>query len=65
MEGEHYEVWVTLEKWQDDNKVNDVDSCLIGEVKTKEECGQLFMAAQDVSIVVKSHLEPMLKTLTP
>lgn len=62
---EEYQVWITLEKWQDENKINDVETCLVGEVKTEEEGMQLFMAAQDVSLAVKSHLEPMLKTLAP
>ena len=60
-----YQVWVTLEEWRDDNKIDDVETCMIGEVKTEAEGRQLFMAVQDVSLAVKSHLEPMLKTLEP
>jgi len=60
---ETYQIWVTLENWQNDNKTNDVETCLVGTVRTEEEGRQLFMAAQDVSMAVKSHLEPMLITL--
>jgi hypothetical protein len=62
---ETYQVWVVLESWSGDTKLDGIEHCLIGEVKTEEEGRQLFMAAQDMSIAVKSHLEPMLKTLKP
>lgn len=58
-----YQVWVTLEKWQDENKICDIETCLVGTIKTEEEGRQLFIAAQDVSLAIKSSLEPMLKTL--
>lgn len=54
---EIYQVWVTLEKWQGDDKICDVETCLVGEAKTEEEGRQLFMLAQDVSLAVKTHLE--------
>ena len=60
-----FQVWVTLEKWQADNKIDDVETCLVGEVGTEEEGKQLFMASQGVSIAIKNHLEPMLETLKP
>jgi len=58
----HFEVWVTLEEWDDnDNKIRDVENCLIGKVQDEDSGRQVFMTVQDLGLCVKYHLSPMIK----
>ena len=52
IEMEHYEVWVTLEKWDGDSKLEDVETCKIGNVNDEDGARQLFEAAQTMAMAV-------------
>ncbi|MDD5457851.1 MAG: hypothetical protein PHF37_00435 [Phycisphaerae bacterium] len=51
-----YPVWITIEEWDNDQKICDTDSCKLGESESRDEAMILFDAAQDVSIAIKPHL---------
>ena len=37
MDGKHYQVWVTIEKWDYDTKINDVETTLMGSSKSEDD----------------------------
>lgn len=61
MTGEHYEVWITLEKWDGDSKIDDVETCKLGNVKDESNARQLFEATQEISMAQLNHLDPAIK----
>lgn len=44
MAKEHYEVWITLEKWDGDSKIDDVITTSMGNIKNLNQAKQAFQA---------------------
>lgn len=60
-EEEHFEVWVMLERWNGDEKLEEVDTCKVGNVDDENGAKQLFDAAQSMSMAVVPHLDHIIK----
>lgn len=54
---EHFEVWVMLEKWKGDDKLEEVETCKVGNVVDEDGGRELFDAAQTMSMSVRSLIE--------
>jgi len=52
-----YEVWVTLEEWDGDNKIEDVVTCLVGTVPDDERGRQLFIPVQEAALAARQRVE--------
>ena len=61
MEQEHYEIWVTLEKWDGDSKLEDIETCKIGNVDDADGARQLFSLSQDVAMAARPHIDLTVK----
>lgn len=61
MAKEHYEVWITLEKWDGDSKIDDVITTSMGNIKNLNQAKQAFQAFKEVAFAVKPHLNPKIK----
>ena len=46
----HYEVWVTLEKWDGDSKLEDIETCKIGNANLEGVARRLFNVVQTSAI---------------
>ncbi|HUW17667.1 MAG TPA: hypothetical protein VMW16_00010 [Sedimentisphaerales bacterium] len=49
---EHYEVWVTLEKWNGDEKVEDCETTKIANVKTQADATVIWELCEAASLAV-------------
>lgn len=58
---EHYEIWISLEKWEGDSKIDDVETVKLGNVDDKDGARQLFEMAQDLCFAVKPHIDSNVK----
>jgi len=51
-----YQVWITVEQWENDEKIVDVDSCKLTESASEQEARILFDSTQAVSLAMKPYL---------
>jgi len=58
---EHYEVWVMLEKFDGDEKLEEVETCKVGNVDDEDGARQLFDAAQAMSMAVVPLIDSVVK----
>ncbi|KKN18100.1 hypothetical protein LCGC14_0959070 [marine sediment metagenome] len=58
---EHYEVWVMLERWKGDSKLEEVETCKVGNVVDEDGGRELFDAAQTMSMSVRNLIESTVK----
>ena len=42
-----YEIWLTLELWEGDDKISDFESCKVMEDKDEDNIGSAFIELQD------------------
>lgn len=49
MAQEKYQVWIILEKWNDDDKVCDVETCLLSETPDEGQARAAFEDAQTLT----------------
>ena len=54
---EHYEVWVTLEKWDGDSKVEDVQTTKIFQNASEENAELIWSLSESVSIAAKEAID--------
>jgi hypothetical protein len=51
-----YQVWVTLEEWDGENKICDTESSCIGELGNEDEGRQAFQATEALGLAVKDFI---------
>jgi hypothetical protein len=56
---ERYEVWVTLEKWDGDDKIEDVQTTKIFENASEENAELIWSLCESVSIAAKDSIDGM------
>jgi len=56
MEGKHYQIWVTVEKWDGDEKINDVETTLMGCSHSEDDARVLGDAIVSHGMVCKDSL---------
>lgn len=49
-DGEHYEVWVTLERWVGDDKQEDCSTTKIADIEKREDAEAIFEACEAAAV---------------
>lgn len=52
----HYEIWVTLEEWDGDSKIRDIETSSIGKVSNEDAGRQVFSVVESLAFAIKDHL---------
>jgi len=50
MESEHYEVWVTLEKWNGDDREEECQTTKIADIAKREDAETIFEACEAAAV---------------
>ncbi len=57
----HYEVWISLEEWEGDSKIEDVITSKIGNIQDLDKAKQAYQAVEEVVFALKPHLDQSIK----
>ena len=61
MTGKHYQVWITLEEWDGDNKIWDAASHLVANIKNENKAMHLWATLEGIAISLKESLQVFFK----